>query len=172
MSDPTFPATHPALARALAVCTYKSSDLFDHRYARKADRAGGNPWASLHEQGKGLTGERFDVAGYLDYQGQRFVDRFDANSYLALTRTMDTFDPARGYATAEEAYQRIQAEVMLVGISSDWLFTPAEIAALANCMTKAGVSCDYRELHSSHGHDAFLAEPEQLSQLLRPFLVF
>jgi len=151
------------LARALAVCTYKSPELFEHRFARKPDRSGENPWASGHERGVGLTGERFDVAGYLDYQGERFVDRFDANSYLAITRTMDTFDPT-------PAFDRIQAEVMLVGISSDWLFPALDIAAMATRMVEAGVDCQYRELISSHGHDAFLAEPDQLAQVLQPFI--
>jgi homoserine O-acetyltransferase/O-succinyltransferase len=153
------------------VCTYKSPELFEHRFARKPDRTGEDPWASLHERGLGLSGERFDVAGYLDYQGEQFIDRFDANSYLALTRTMDTFDPARGYPSAETAFRRIEAEVMLVGISSDWLFPAREVAALAATMAKAGVRCEYRELISSHGHDAFLAEPDELARLIRPFLV-
>jgi homoserine O-acetyltransferase len=159
-----------ALARALAVCTYKSAELFEHRFARKPDRSGEDPWASEHERGQGLSGQRFDVAGYLDYQGKRFVERFDANSYLAITRTMDTWNPARGYASAEAAFKRIQAEVMLVGISSDWLFPPDEIAALGSRMEKAGVRCEHRELISSHGHDAFLAEPDELARLLHPFL--
>ena len=145
-----------ALARALAVCTYKSAELFEYRFARRPDRSG--------------DGERFDVAGYLDYQGQKFLQRFDANAYLAMTRTMDAFDPTRGYPTAEAAYGRIQAEVTLVGISSDWLFPPQEIAALAEAMARAGVRCDYRELISSHGHDAFLAEPDELASLLSPLL--
>jgi homoserine O-acetyltransferase len=110
------------------------------------------------------------VGGYLDYQGERFVERFDANAYLAITRTMDTFDPVRGYPSAEAAYGRIQAEVMLVGISSDWLFPAAEITALAGRMVQAGVRCQHRELISSHGHDAFLAEPDELARLIRPFL--
>jgi len=160
-----------ALARALAVCTYKSPELFEHRFARKPDRSGQDPWASLHEEGQGLSGERFDVAGYLDYQGEQFVDRFDANSYLAITRTMDTFDPTRGYPSAEAAFRLIEAEVMLVGISSDWLFPAPEVAALAASMAKAGVRCEYRELISSHGHDAFLAEPDELARLIRPFLL-
>jgi homoserine O-acetyltransferase/O-succinyltransferase len=149
-----------ALARALAVCTYKSSELFEHRFARRPDRSGEDP----------LAGGRFDVAGYLDYQGEKFVERFDANAYLALTRAMDLFDPVRGYPSAEAAFRRIQAEVMLVGISSDWLFPAAEIASLAASMEKAGVRCQYRELVSSHGHDAFLAEPDDLARLVRPFL--
>lgn len=159
-----------ALARALAVCTYKSAELFDHRFMRHPDRSGADPWVSLHEQGLGLSGQRFDVAGYLDYQGERFVDRFDANAYLAITRTMDTFDPARGYLSAEAAYRRIQAEVVMVGISSDWLFPPAAIAALAASLVRAGVRCHHGELLSSHGHDAFLAEPDALARLLHSFL--
>ncbi len=149
-----------ALARALAVCTYKSSELFEHRFARRPDRSGEDP----------LAGGRFDVAGYLDYQGEKFVERFDANTYLALTRAMDLFDPVRGYPSAEAAFRRIQAKVMLVGISSDWLFPAAEVAGLAASMEKAGVHCQYRELVSSHGHDAFLAEPDDLARLVRPFL--
>ena len=159
-----------ALARALAVCTYKSAELFEQRFARKPDRGGEDPWASSHEAGHGLSGQRFDVAGYLDYQGERFVERFDANAYLAITRTMDTFDPARGYGSAEAAFSRIQAEVMMVGISSDWLFPPSEIAGMAARMAKAGVRCEHRELISSHGHDAFLAEPDELARLIQPFL--
>jgi homoserine O-acetyltransferase len=110
------------------------------------------------------------VAGYLDYQGDKFIQRFDANAYLSLTRTMDLFDPVRGYPSAQAAFRRIQAEVMLVGISSDWLFPAAEISSLAESMTEAGVSCQYRELVSSHGHDAFLAEPDELARLVQPFL--
>jgi homoserine O-acetyltransferase len=159
-----------AMARALAVCTYKSPELFEHRFARKPDRSGEDPWASGHEQGQGLTGQRFDVAGYLDYQGERFVERFDANAYLAITRMMDTWDPARGYPSAEAAFRRIQAEVMLVGISSDWLFPSDEIADLGLQLQKAGVRCEHRELVSSHGHDAFLAEPDELARLLHPYL--
>jgi homoserine O-acetyltransferase/O-succinyltransferase len=159
-----------ALARALAVCTYKSAELFDQRFGREPDRSGDDPWASAHEKGHGLTGERFDVAGYLDYQGDRFIERFDANAYLAITRSMDTFDPARGYPSPAAAYGRIQAEVMMVGISSDWLFPAADVAALAGAVAKAGVRCQYRELVSSHGHDAFLAEPDALARILQPFL--
>jgi homoserine O-acetyltransferase len=159
-----------ALARALAVCTYKSPELFEQRFARKPDRSGEDPWASSPELGQGLIGQRFDVAGYLDYQGERFVQRFDANAYLAIMRTMDTWDPARGYLSGEAAFRRIQAEVMMVGISSDWLFPADEIAALALRLEKAGVRCQHRELVSSHGHDAFLAEPDELARLLHPFL--
>ena len=141
-----------ALARALAVCSYKSHTLFNERFHRNPDRSGEDP----------STGGRFDIAGYLDHQGRRFNQRFDANTYLAITRIMDLFDPTRGHPTPAAAYRRIQAEILLIGISSDWLFPPEDIAAVARIMQAAGVRCTYRELISTHGHDAFLAEPELL----------
>ena len=147
-----------ALARALAVCSYKSEALFAERFARKPDRSGEDPWS-----GNG----RFDVSGYLDHQGEKFNSRFDANSYLAITRMMDLFDPTRGYASEAEAWSRIQAEVKLVGISSDWLFPASDVAALGDTLVAAGVKCGYRELVSAHGHDAFLAEPELLLEVLK-----
>jgi homoserine O-acetyltransferase len=151
-----------AMARALAVCSYKSAELFEQRFARKPDRSGEDP-----RQPEGLTGGRFDVAGYLDHQGERFNSRFDANSYLAITRMMDTFDPTLGHSSPSEVWGRIQAEVTLVGISSDWLFPAADITAIAAAMQSAGVRCHYRELVSGHGHDAFLAEPQALLDLLK-----
>jgi len=150
-----------ALARALAVCTYKSAALFEERYARKPDRSGEDPW-----QGDMLAGGRFDVSGYLDHQGDKFNGRFDANSYLVITRMMDLFEPTRGYARPADAWERIEAAITLVGISSDWLFPSADVAAMAAVIEDAGVRCEYRELISDHGHDSFLAEPQLLIDLL------
>jgi homoserine O-acetyltransferase len=150
-----------ALARALGVCSYKSGALFDQRHARRVDRSGDDPFKDT-----GLPGGRFDISGYLDHQGEKFNSRFDANSYLAITRMMDLFDPARGHASPSDVWGRIQAELTLVGISSDWLFTAADVADLAAEIRQAGVRCEYREIVSEHGHDAFLAEPQQLIDLL------
>jgi homoserine O-acetyltransferase len=147
-----------ALARGIAMCSYKSAELFDSRFGRRPDRAGEDPARSL--------GERFDVAGYLDHQGRTFTRRFDANSYLILSKAMDTFDLARGYASEEAALRRIRAQVLLVGITSDWLFPGGEVRALAGRISSAGVSCRYEELASSHGHDGFLADCDQLAPLL------
>ena len=84
-----------ALARQIGMLSYKSAELFDERYGRKPNRNGEDPWGQDGHRG-GLTGGRFDIAGYLDHQGERFIERFDANSYLAIMRTMDTWDPLRG----------------------------------------------------------------------------
>jgi homoserine O-acetyltransferase/O-succinyltransferase len=150
-----------ALARALGVVSYKSSKLFEERHGRKPDRGGEDPWKD-----DGLPGGRFDISGYLDHQGEKFNSRFDANSYLVITRMMDLFDPTRAYTSPGEAWGRIQARLTLVGISSDWLFTSVEVEALAAEMMAAGVRCEYRELISDHGHDSFLAEPQHLLDIL------
>jgi homoserine O-acetyltransferase len=145
-----------ALARAMAVSTYKSEKLFSERFARNPDRRGEDPYTD--------SSARFDIAGYLDHQGEKFNQRFDANAYIALTHIMDLFDPTR---SNPDAYSRIAAKVTLVGISSDALFPVADIRAMADAMSAAGVRCDYRELVSNHGHDAFLAEPDALVRLLQ-----
>ena len=156
------PVAGLALARAIAVCSYKSPELFAERFARRPNRNGEDPCGSLLE--------RYDVAGYLDYQGQSFTHRFDANSYLTLSKAMDTFDLTRGYATEAVALSRITARMLMVGISSDWLFPPGDVLSLTERMRSAGVAASYSELTSAHGHDAFLADAAQLADLLRPEL--
>ncbi len=152
------PAGGLGLARAIAMCSYKSAELFDQRYARKPNRNGEDPHSAVEH--------RYDVAGYLDYQGEKFVQRFDANSYLVISKAMDTFDLARGYASEAEALKRIQAQVSLVGISSDWLFPPEDVRSLAERIEAAGVRCDYTEFESSHGHDGFLAEVDAIAAVV------
>jgi homoserine O-acetyltransferase len=160
------PRSGLALARQIGMLSYKSPPLFDERFGRKPNRNGEDPW-SLDANGGGLTGGRFDVAGYLDEQGQRFIDRFDANSYLAIMRMMDTWDPVRGFAAPEEAFGRIKAKLSFIGISSDWLFPARDVRQFAELIRAAGVDSDYREMVTDHGHDAFLAEQVELVRLLQ-----
>jgi homoserine O-acetyltransferase len=142
------------------MCTYKSAGLFHERHGRKADRKGDAPWKS--EDGQ------FDIAGYLDYQGKLFWERFDANAYLTLTRAMDLFDPQRDWNG--EAWPRVRAKVLLFGISSDVLFPESDVRQLAEDMRAAGVNCAYECVDSSHGHDSFLAEPDKMVGILRAFV--
>jgi homoserine O-acetyltransferase len=160
------PRSGLALARQIAMISYKSAPLFDERYGRNPNRTGEDPWAA-NGSGSGLTGGRFDIAGYLDLQGQRFIERFDANSYLAILRAMDTWDPLRGYASPAEAFGRIRARLSFIGISSDWLFPADDVRAFAESIRQAGAQVDYREMTSAHGHDAFLAEQTELVRLLQ-----
>jgi homoserine O-acetyltransferase len=156
------PAAGLALARAIAMCTYKSAELFEERYARKPNRGGDDPFTTLHG--------RFDIGGYLDYQGQIFVRRFDANTYLVISKAMDAYDLGKTPAEEAAALRRIKAEVLLVGISSDWLFPPQDVRGLAERMRGVGVRARYVELESSHGHDAFLADADRLVPLVAPAL--
>ena len=155
-----------SMARQIAMLSYKSAELFNERFGRNPNRNGEDPWG-LDNQGGGLIGGRFDIAGYLDHQGERFIDRFDANSYLAILRTMDTWDPLQGHSSPAEAFGRIRARLCFVGISSDWLFPAREVSNFANAIRSAGVHADYREMSSNHGHDAFLAEQSELVRLLQ-----
>ncbi len=152
------PARGLGLARGIGMCSYKSAELFDERYARKPNRNGEDPLRAV--------GERYDVAGYLDYQGEKFVSRFDANSYIVITKAMDTWELGRGYASEAEALQRIKAHVSLVGISSDWLFPAKDVRDLAKRIEAAGAKCDYTEFETAHGHDGFLAEMDAVAAVV------
>ena len=145
-----------ALARKIAMLTYKSDALFAARFGRKADRAGGDPKRSLDD--------RFDVEGYLDYQGRIFAARMDTDAYVRQTRAMDLFD------VREVPLPAIPPRFTFVGISSDWLFLPQYIREAAQRYAREGADSVYLEMHSNHGHDAFLAEPESLSAILAPRL--
>jgi homoserine O-acetyltransferase len=148
-----------AIARALAMCSYKSAELFTERYSRRPNRSGEDPHRSLNE--------RFDIGGYLDYQGEIFTRRFDANAYLIITKAMDNFDPAHGYLSEAAALSQITAQVLMVGISSDWLFPAQDVKSLSRRMAAAGVRVEYAELDSSHGHDGFLANAGDLAPIIR-----
>lgn len=158
-SDESPPSRGLGLARALAMCSYKSAGLFDERFGRAPNRNGEDPYSSADG--------RFDVAGYLDYQATSFVGRFDANTYIALSKAMDTFALDRRYGSEFDALARISACVLLIGISSDWLFPSSDVKALAARMKAAGVSTRYEEFVSDHGHDAFLAEADRLADQIK-----
>lgn len=150
------PAEGVALARKIAMLTYKSEALFAQRHGRRHDRKGGDPSKRY--------ADAFDVEGYLDHQGAVFRERMDPNAYLRLTRAMDLFD------ARDRTLKGPHPELTFVGISSDWLFLPRYVRAAAERYAAAGADSVYLELEADHGHDAFLAEPEALDALLRPRL--
>jgi homoserine O-acetyltransferase len=156
------PTAGLALARAIALCTYKSPELFTERFARRPNRSGEDPHVSLDG--------RYDIGGYLDYQGSIFTPRFDANSYLVLSKAMDTFDLAQGHRSKEDALRRIRARLLLVGISSDWLFPAEDVRQLAEAASAAGADARYAVLETPHGHDGFLADAEALAPIVRSHL--
>lgn len=144
------------IARKIALLSYRSPRQFEDRFGRKPNRNGEDP--------KGTVQGRFDVGGYLDHQGAAFRKRFELESYELLTKTMDLFD------LSDEDIGKIRSRVSLVGISSDWLFPPADVRALAARLSGFGVDARYHELLSDVGHDAFLTDTGEISEILREIL--
>ena len=151
-----------AIARMLAMITYQSEEAMELRFARRPAR---NKNVSAPS---GFTdpGERFDVEGYLYHQGEALVRRFDANSYLYISRAMDLYDVSEGYPSLEAALSRLRSKALFIGIRSDFLFPAARVRWLADQVRTAGGEAIYAELDSPHGHDAFLKEWEQMNGAL------
>ncbi|MHC4884188.1 MAG: homoserine O-acetyltransferase MetX [Planctomycetota bacterium] len=173
MNDPGFQGGHYyegdgpqnglAAARMLAHITYLSDEGMHEKFGRRL-------------QGKEKPdfgfGVEFQVESYLDYQGRSFVERFDANSYLYITRAMDYYEPAArwGGGKLEEACARIRSRMMILSFSTDWLYPPEDCHQLALAIRRTGQPVTYVDVPSRYGHDAFLVEEERVGKLLAGFL--
>ena len=149
-----------AIARMAGMMTYQSAPGQWERFSR---RPAGRP--SLYPE----FGGRFEIESYLHYQGRDLKGRFDANSYLYLSRAMDLYDVAQGYTSEEEAYARIQAEILFIGVTSDWLFPATEVKGSVEKAKTAGANAHYAEIDTLSGHDAFLKDWKELTEAMRPF---
>lgn len=112
----------------------------------------------------------FAVETYLDHQGQRFVERFDANSYLYITKAADYFDLAKDYGSLTAAFADTQSRFLVIGFTSDWLFTPDQSEAIVNALATNRKDVSFCNIASPYGHDAFLLEPETLGAFISGFL--
>ena len=157
------PAQGLAAARMLAHITYLSEEAMDMKFGRRLQ----DKQAPTFD-----FGIEFEVESYLSYQGQSFVQRFDANSYLYITRAMDYYDAAQrwGGGSLKEACSRVKADVMVVSFSSDWLYPPNQCKELAMALGQFHQPVTYINVPSNYGHDAFLVETEVVNRLLGDFL--
>ena len=153
------PAKGLAVARMLAHITYMSDVSMAEKFGRQ------KKWPS---QGEKFTAD-FEVEGYLRYRGDTFVKRFDANSYLYITKAMDHFDGFAG-KSVQEAFQNVQAKVMVIAFKSDWLYPAYQSQEIVRACKIAGLETSYCEVDSTYGHDAFLLEIEEESHLIQHFL--
>ena len=160
------PETGLSIARMLAMITYQSEEAMEMRFSRNPARNTRVPAPT----GTGDIGGRFDVEGYLYYQGASLAHRFDANSYLYISRAMDLYDVSEGYESIEAALRRIRSKALFVGIRSDFLFPAAHVRWLADKLRALGGDATYTELDSPHGHDAFLKEWGQMTNALYQIL--
>lgn len=145
-----------SLARQIAMISYKSHELFENRFSRKPNRNGENPREKFEH--------RFDVAGYLDYQGEIFKNRFDAETFKVISKAMDLFE------LTDEQIRQIKAENYLIGISSDWLFPSKDVRRLAERMSENNLKVEFIEMFSPDGHDAFLSDTAKMSEILKEII--
>ena len=155
------PARGLAIARMIGHITYLSEEGMRQKFGRELRRAQGYSYDFNSE---------FSVETYLDYQGRSFVDRFDANSYLYITKAGDYFDLSRDHGSLRQAFAGTKARFLVVSFSSDWLFTPGQSEAMVEALAANGKDVSFCSIESGYGHDAFLLEYETLGGFISCFL--
>ncbi len=160
---PQGPNVGLALARMVAHITYLSDASIELKFSRRLQDSDKLSYDMMRQI-------EFQVESYLHHQGKRFIERFDANSYLYLTRAMDYFDLADAYGSIAKALGRTNARFLVTSYTSDWLFPTSQSKELVRALIEARRHVSFIELTSSYGHDAFLIEFEWLEKLVRPFL--
>jgi len=150
-----------AIARMIGHITYLSEEGMRSKFGRQL--------RSAKDYSYDFNSE-FSVETYLDHQGERFVERFDANSYLYITKASDYFDLEKAYGSLEKAFEKIQSRVLIISYTSDWLFTPKQAEKMVNAMAAIGKDVSYYNIESAYGHDAFLLENDTQGAVISCFL--
>jgi len=143
-----------ANARRLAHITYLSEEMLKHKFGRE----------------KKAEAEQFQIESYLQYQGEKFIARFDANSYIRITEAMDDYDFAAGFASATESAARSASKTAFIALSSDWLFLPDQSRELTTAYLNAKKDVTYFCLQAPAGHDSFLTHIDELRDVMAAFL--
>ena len=150
-----------AIARMVGHITYLSSASMRQKFGRDLlDRS----------QQPNFQDDEFQVEGYLTYQGQSFVERFDANSYLYITKSMDYYDISERFGGLNKAFSRVHAKFLVLSFTSDWLFPPYQSMEIVKALMTNDKEVSYCNIQSDYGHDAFLLEVDSLARLVSGFL--
>ncbi|MGE5551309.1 MAG: homoserine O-acetyltransferase MetX [Bacteroidota bacterium] len=157
--DGPAPAQGLALARMVGHVTYLSEAGMMAKFGRR-----------LRSRPEDKFAPAYEVETYLSHQGESFVQRFDANSYLYITKALDTFDLAARADSLEEALKPFNGRLLLVSFTSDWLYPPAQAKEIARAVRRNGGDVTYCEIQSDYGHDAFLLEHGRLAPIVAGFL--
>lgn len=154
-------------ARKLAHVTYISNEMMKEKFGRRRrDIAQQKNFPNAEE-----FRTNFEVANYLEHQGEKFINRFDANSYLHISRATDEFDMAAEYGSLPKAFSPIKAKVLVVALSGDWLFLPSQSEEMTKALFSAKKRVSYFCLNAPAGHDAFLTHIQDLVKVVSNFLV-
>jgi homoserine O-acetyltransferase len=175
------------IARMIGHITYLSDDVMNEKFGRSLrvptlpagrgsltpEGAGpppGGPAASLRDYLYTTQDIEFQIESYLRYQGDKFSEYFDANTYLLITRALDYFDPARRTGgNLARALAVAQARFLLVSFSTDWRFSPKRSGEIVKALLDNGRDVSYAEIDAPHGHDAFLLEDPRYLGLVRSY---
>ncbi len=150
-----------AIARMVGHITYLSEMLLDTKFGRRLQSANRLSYHFATE---------FAIESYLNYKGSAFTQRFDANSYLYITKAMDYFDLAGAYGSLKDAFAAVRARCLFVSYSSDWLFPTSQSLAMVRALLSNGKDVSFIEIDSPYGHDAFLVEKQKLTRIIAGFL--
>ncbi|MBB2166451.1 homoserine O-acetyltransferase [Gluconacetobacter sp. 1b LMG 1731] len=160
------PARGLAVARMMAHITYLSEEALTRKFGRRVRRDPYNQAGAMS-----LFGEIFEVESYLRHQGSSFVRRFDANSYLTITRAMDYFDlGAEHDGDPSRPFHGTRTRFCIVSFTSDWLFPTSQARVLARALNRAAANVSFVEIDSDKGHDAFLLDEPDFDRTVRGFL--
>ncbi len=149
-----------ALARGIGHITFLSDESMNAKFGRRFSA----------KDGQFDFFGQFEVERYLNYNGYNFVDRFDANSFLYLAKSLDLYDIAWGYESMAEAFSLVKAPIQFFAFTSDWLYPAYQTEEMATCLKELGKPVEYHLITSAYGHDSFLLEHETFAPLVRSFL--
>jgi len=153
------------VARMIGHITYLSDDDMAEKFGRELRRAEGDS-----DEYNFSFDVEFEVESYLRYQGEKFADYFDANTYLLITRALDYFDPAKAYANNLSAAMRdVVAKFLVVSFTTDWRFAPDRSREIVKALLDNKLDVSYGEIDAPHGHDAFLLEDPRYHGLVRAY---
>jgi homoserine O-acetyltransferase len=150
-----------AIARMIGHITYLSEKGMREKFGRQL-RNGSTYNYDFNSE--------FAVETYLDHQGQSFVERFDANSYLYITKAADYYDLKNGFGSLNETFAKTKCRFLVISFSSDWLFTPEQARTIVNALVASGKDVSFCDINSPYGHDAFLLEAQTLGSFISGFL--
>ena len=167
VTDPDFDqgSFHPkrglGLARMLGHITYLSEEMMKEKFGRDLKK---------EEYEYGFDVE-FEVESYLRYQADTFSDKFNAHTYLLMTKALDYFDPSRDYANdLNKALEKTTSDFLILSFSSDWRFAPERSKEIVNALISSKKSVSYAEIKSHQGHDGFLFPDKRYVQSIKTFL--
>ena len=178
VTDPDFHGGHYArhgvlpqrglrIARMIGHITYLSDDVMNEKFGRQL-----RDMSDAHESGYRFSTQdvEFQIESYLRYQGDKFSEYFDANTYLLITRALDYFDPASRYGgDLAAALQAATAKFLLVSFTTDWRFSPARSREIVKALVANQRDVSYAEIDAPHGHDAFLLEDARYLGVVRSY---